>query len=388
MTFLSLILFLIIGIVFIEAAVAFVYFPLRHGKPFYRLWFKSRIFTFDKDLGFIYRKNMKNNEPTTPLPSAPRRVNYVDFRTNSDGLPCHEEIGTMVGKQIFCIGGSTTAGAESRYDQTYPALLDQKMRRDGYRVINAGISAYRSIHEKLLFNKLKLKYDPWAIIIFSGYNDWQDFTYLGLPLNAKFNHTLEFLPKTSLGNIMHQSAALHLADQVWKHQWWRRKLGMVRLPGGYKDRGYAVYPKFNIDSVDDKAWQDEWKNNIDEIIRIAKERDIKCYLLGYLNPAFNGAAQEVKDFADSTLHMDGRFDTYAHFVDVMEGVIRETAKKNGVPFLDVRRAFEIRYPEYNDPANYKARFELFCDRLHFTEKGNDILSNLVLETLIGEGNAV
>jgi hypothetical protein len=207
-------------------------------------------------------------------------------------------------------------------------------------------------------------------------------------LNAKFNHTLEFLPKTSLGNIMHQSAALHLADQVWKHQWWRRKLGMVRLPGGYKDRGYAVYPKFNIDSVDDKAWQDEWKNNIDEIIRIAKERDIKCYLLGYLNPAFNGAAQEVKDFADSTLHMDGRFDTYAHFVDVMEGVIRETAKKNGVPFLDVRRAFEIRYPEYNDPANYKARFELFCDRLHFTEKGNDILSNLVLETLIGEGNAV
>ena len=103
------------------------------------------------------------------------------------------------------------------YDQTYPALLDKKMRGNGYRVINAGVSSYRSIHEKLLFEKLRLKYDPWAIIIFSGYNDWQDFAFLGPPLNEKFNHTLDFLPKTSLGQILHQSAALHLADEVWKN---------------------------------------------------------------------------------------------------------------------------------------------------------------------------
>jgi lysophospholipase L1-like esterase len=378
-----MILLLIVCVVFIEAAVAFVLYPLRYGKPFYRLWFKSRVFTFDKELGYIYRKNMKNDEPTVPLPDAPRRINYTDFRTNSDGLPCHEEIGSIVGKKIFCIGGSTTAGAESRYDQTYPALLDKKMRGDGYRVINAGVSSYRSIHEKLLFEKLRLKYDPWAIIIFSGYNDWQDFAFLGPPLNEKFNHTLDFLPKTSLGQVLHQSAALHLADKVWKHPGWRRKLSRVRLPGGYIN-----YPKFNVASVDDTAWQDEWKNNIDEIIQLAKERDIKCYLLGCLNPTFNGAAQEVKDFADLDLHMDGRFDAYAHFVDVMERVTRETAEKNDVPFLDVRRAFEIKYPEYNDPANYKARFQLFSDRLHFTEKGNDILSDLVLEALIGEGHAV
>jgi acyl-CoA thioesterase-1 len=74
---------------------------------------------------------------------------------------------------IVCLGDSLTAGDAAPSDQSYPAWLQRRLDRDGYRyrVINAGVSGDRVADGLGRLNHDVLAYHPAIAIVALGSND-------------------------------------------------------------------------------------------------------------------------------------------------------------------------------------------------------------------------
>ena len=85
---------------------------------------------------------------------------------------------------IHCFGGSTMFGMGARDDATIPALLQQRLRAGGHRVIsvNQGQSGYISTQELIMLQQL-LKHDdpPDVAIFYDGVNDIFSAEWTGRP---------------------------------------------------------------------------------------------------------------------------------------------------------------------------------------------------------------
>ena len=71
-----------------EILVAFVFYPFKNGKNYYRM--KStqeggtHLFQYDNELGFSLKPNVIHKNPSKPVENAPRRIMFGDVRT----VPC------------------------------------------------------------------------------------------------------------------------------------------------------------------------------------------------------------------------------------------------------------------------------------------------------------
>ena len=186
----------VFAIFLLEILAGYVFVRLRRGDSYNKTRFSHYIFRIDRRIGYRLRPNLNYSNPTTPPPTAPRRVMFVDTRTESHGFLGTEEVLAIQGPIIACIGGSTTAGIEVLADQTYPARLDTLMKPMGVRAVNAGVGGYRSIHELLNFRQHVCPLKPKAVIIFSGYNDWEDYAHnLWKPYDPFTNCSVQFNAK-------------------------------------------------------------------------------------------------------------------------------------------------------------------------------------------------
>ena len=205
------ILSVILVIFALEISIAFIFYPLKHGKNFYHLisaW-SGFVFQFDPDVGYGHKPNLSHAKPNKPAVNAPRRICFGDFRTDKYGFVFREDLSVLKknNRLMFCIGGSTTEGAFSPPDKTYPALLDSFVKGHGYRCINAGVGGYRSIHELLYFKKKILPWKPWGIIVFSGYNDFVCPVYGFSNPYDPFKHSFsDIMPANRLEAIFRSTA--------------------------------------------------------------------------------------------------------------------------------------------------------------------------------------
>lgn len=348
--------------VMLEILAAFIVYPLKTGKVYYRLIRDENfIYVYDSMLGYALRRNMVYKNPTPPGLNAPRRIMNADVRTDSNGFLFTEDVKLLKDRLIFCIGGSTTEGSSSRHDMTYPAVLDKLVKGLGYRCINAGVGGYRSIHEMILFKNKILPLNPSAVIIFSGYNDFEESAYGNFKPYNQHSHSLSHsLPRNS---FLRYSAFYHFSKRLY-----------YRLSG--RIRKETASPKISERmkrALDDKAWADEWRNNIGEIADLCVARNIRCYVLGTLSPTFDNAPKEAKDFADKDLNMCGRFDIYRKFVKLINEMAEKLCEEKKIGFLD--------FVSDLDRLDYKDRYMLFVDRMHFTEKGNAYLADMIFQSI-------
>jgi lysophospholipase L1-like esterase len=363
---------LFIGVlVFLELAAGFVYYPWKHGSSYYRHRLQ-RMFRFDPLTGYSWQPNFAVRKPPTALPNAPRRILDIDFRVGKEGFLFLEDIHVLRehSKLIFCLGGSTTAGRESRYNRTYPAVLDEFVQPFGYRAINAGVGGYRAIHERLFFQHRILPYNPDVLILFSGYNDFEDAAYPYYSPRDPFAHCLEHsLPVTRWQNSLDQSALLHVMRYLPA-----LFLGRIRLESVPID-----FLKRLTQVIDEGLWLNEWKENVGQILDGCKSRGIRCYLLSHLSPVFESASDSDKDLADQDLNMCGRYDIFLNYLQKIEKAVETLCKEKEVEYLDIRHGFEKYCAQFAGPDYARRRYELFADRQHFTEKGNALLAELVFK---------
>jgi hypothetical protein len=86
----------LLGFMFLELALAFIYFPYDTGRNFYKLKMGQveTAFSFDPVLGYSFKPNITYNKPTTAPQFAPRRSMFVDVRTDTNGFLFTEDLST------------------------------------------------------------------------------------------------------------------------------------------------------------------------------------------------------------------------------------------------------------------------------------------------------
>jgi lysophospholipase L1-like esterase len=273
------ILYILIVFVMAEILVAFVFYPFKNGVNFYKLMNIKEggnplLFKYDNELGYSFKPNVIYKNPTKPLENAPRRIMCGDIRTDKNGFLFTEDLDLLrkTEKLIFCLGGSTTQGAESRHDHTYPSLLDQKLKNHGYRCINNGVGGYRSIHELLYLRKRVLPYKPHAVILFSGYNDFEDFSYNFLKPFDPFTHSMgHSLPTNKTEIILQKSATFHFFKRV-----------IYFLTNKIRTESISLSKLDSLNNVlINQTWLEEWKTNVGQFIDECNKNKIKCFLLSH-----------------------------------------------------------------------------------------------------------
>ena len=357
----------------VEILLAFVLYPMKNGQNYYTLIAGreggSNLFQYDNELGYSFRPNVIYKNPTHPLKNAPRRIMFGDMRTDKNGFLFTEDLDFIrkTEKLIFCVGGSTTQGAESRHDHTYPSILDLKLKNYGYRCINSGVGGYRSIHELLCLRKKILPYKPHAVILFSGYNDFEDFAYnLYKPYNP-FTHCLgQSLPTNAIEKVLQKSATFHALKRVIYFS--MKKIRTESIPPSGIEELNKV--------LSNQTWLEEWKTNVGQFIDECNENKIKCFLLSHASPCFDNASDEAKEFSNKDLNMNNRFDCFVKYLAIIHNATISLCDKKGAHFIDVRDVFDKVRP-------FQKRFGLFVDRMHLTEEGNALLADSIFKKIKG-----
>lgn len=99
------------------------------------------------------------------------RINSLNLRCERE-LPARKLDGEL---RILCLGDSCTFGIGVDQDQTYPAQLENLLRKtqgkSSYRVYNGGCSAYTSFNVLRFLETRGPKIKPDLVIIAVGYND-------------------------------------------------------------------------------------------------------------------------------------------------------------------------------------------------------------------------
>jgi lysophospholipase L1-like esterase len=242
-------------------------------------------------------------------------------------LPPTKEAGTV---RIFAIGDSNTLGWPGDGAPQWPMYLEQLLNQHGRRatVTNAGVYGYTSFQGLRRF-KEALSFDPDVVLVSFGCNDamrvtMSDAEFAGRGIRR--NKWDEALLTTRVGQVL-----LAVLD---------------KLPGRKKE---TLVPRVSIE---------EYKANLDEVIRISRARNIEIVLL---TRPFTGPSPSpwwwknfAGDYNDATLEMGSRSD---------------------VPVIDVY-------------SHFKGCNDCFVDESHFTEKGMRQMAELIYISLAGEAMAL
>jgi len=257
---------------------------------------------------------------------APRK-NYSVF--NSQGFR-GEELGPKKEGEfrIFAIGDSNTLGWQGKEDApNWPMYLGNLLKESNshIKVINAGVWGYSSFQGLRRFKDL-LRYQPDMVLISFGANDahlvrFSDAEYANRKVKLAFY------------NIFSKS-----------------KLGTMII---------AFIDKFTLLQKDNKKGLlvhrvslEEYKNNLNEIIRISKEKNIKTILL--TRPYTGKPPDELY---------------WLNFAQKYNSAVIEIAEKTGTPVIDV-------YSYFSDKPHH------FIDDCHFSRLGHKIAAALIAEKIL------
>lgn len=100
------------------------------------------------------------------------------YRTNARGFRNVEDVPATKGDdelRVFVTGGSTAWAAGVRQEDTYAAVLEERLRarfpERRVHVFNAGVGAYLSTHERIVVVNTLARLEPDVVVHLSGWND-------------------------------------------------------------------------------------------------------------------------------------------------------------------------------------------------------------------------
>jgi lysophospholipase L1-like esterase len=361
--------FIFIGILLLclfvgELSLQGIYYVVK-GSSYYKSGrFAEGRYTFrpDPDTGYINAPNVVVKRPPPPgLPNAPRRKMFYDFSTDEHGFRYNRPLDSPKPPgeiRVFCLGGSTTYGAEVPNRWTYPQQLDDLFHDPSVKVINAGVGGYRSIHLLNYYKKYIRPLQPDVVTIYCGWNDYEDFLYAywrpkdpqGHCLISQFDEFIDSpIKKTIVGRLLRRA--------YYKIMNYNRKESVAKWQ----------LSKFFAEA-DSPVWQAEYSSNLQALIDEARKDGCIPVLILFPSPEFPGASKEAKEYANLDVGMAGRWDAFVIALQAIRKNLHTLARDNHVPLIDVNQAFD----QFNQ--DYKAKFKLFVDRMHLTQEGNTLIA--------------
>lgn len=362
------------SILLLEIFLSCIYWPIRHKTTYYEYYGKKRdfapVFVLDPDLGYRTSPNLHIKRPVPRgLPHAPRRKVFYDVDTDRFGFRYDEVLSVPkpAGEiRIFCLGGSATFGAEVPNQWTYPEQLHRLFHDPSVKVINAGVSGYRSIHLLKYYEKIIRPLEPDVITIYEGWNDYEDFLYGYWKPYDPGGHCLLSQMKMTYSPFC-ASALLYVLVYLYFHFKNFNRVEMAK-----NDISLSVR---YMRGADDPRWQTEYETNLQKLIDQTKSDGVVPALILFPSPHYENASAEAKSWADRDLNMAGRWDAFVIALRNMRRILKKLAAENNVPLIDAMTPFE----NHND--DYKNKFLFFVDRMHLAKEGNECIARAMYPPL-------
>lgn len=269
------------------------------------------------------------------------------------------------GLRVVFLGGSTAFGYQvSRDDRVYSAVVERLLRDSpalagrAVEVWNAGVVGYCSAQELVLLTTKLVDYRPDLVVLLDGYNDF-NYGRLVLPGTPEILPPLFYDVDQRLADgarpwlvAMRQSALFRRLEEIGRHR---------REPVSPFHRTF--------DNVAVGAAQ--YRGNLEKIARVARAYGVKVVLapqpeLFHRHGAIPAAEQRLRAKLDEWGY--GRIATgqYGTYVEQAAAVAREQS----LAFVDTRPAFDA----VDEP--------VFTDAAHLSDRGNELLANFLVPTLL------
>lgn len=289
----------------------------------------------------------------------------ITFSVNAEG---GRGLDWMIAKQqgtlrILAVGGSSTFGVNSPDDATWPAVLEADLRqRHGGRVeiLNGGQSGIRLEGIVDLLSEWLIWYQPDLVIYYGAYNNTQRTTFTQIDALIESFHRSREIGR--LASLLYYRSMLYtyLVEKIHFH---------------LVTRSAAVVPEIEY-----------FQMQLQRFIQLLRERNVTPLLvlemtelppepsLGDLGlddrPAVKTLILKAVDASSRTSYERlARIRVYQ--TQVLWEVIRRTGKAQGVQVIDPRPAFE----------HEQGARRVFCDEVHLTDFGNQILARIIADSL-------
>ena len=253
--------------------------------------------------------------------------------------------------RIVALGGSTTFGIGASGDaNTYPALLEKFLNKDkvsskfkqyDFEVINGGIPGARSSNLLWFFSEKILHLKPDALVIYSGWNDWNHFY--------------------GEGYLMFEYQSVPYQVHMWLTDLSVLYSKMRNIFTGFRAQAKGKeYTQRAKKILRQRYFWKSLNDNIGKILDLCLANNIQGFLLLHPPPLSFFQIENEKKFLKSDPVFLERAETMPRVHQALKKIIRDTAKNKQVPLIDISSEFDPR--ELGDP--------LFADIIHFTDAGN------------------
>ena len=187
--------------------------------------------------------------------------------TNSIGFR-NSEIKQKKKTRIVCLGASPTFGYGVKYEDTYPFVLEQLLKQNGFDVdvINAGEIGYSSYQGLNLFKNKIIDLQPDIIIVSYVINDIDKYRFF----RSNYLPDKELKPLSNfvviISNFIYNSNIFKLINMLSKSKLSKRQQ--------YYGKNYN-----NQYSENRRVSLEDYEKNLKEFIYLAKENNIKIFFI-------------------------------------------------------------------------------------------------------------
>lgn len=321
-----------------------------------------------------YREAALRFHPFLQVVPSPEHLDGVnDDRFRGDPVPVEKPQGTL---RIFTLGGSTTLGVKNSFEESYPRLLEARLRAHypsmRIEVENAGVDWYTTAHSLVNYVLRVRRFNPDLVIAMHAINDLsRSFAppwFADGPFKADYSHYLG-------PQIAFLGPQTGFQEDYDRGGWilWRRLRQVVRRDPSPLDLSAQGVERLRarLREVDVSSFRslDSFRANYDLLVRTIRS-DGHAVILGSEPSLYKDdlTADEARViwFPAVFCAEGGTYPSVRSMRDGMRAfneAARDVARAHGVPFID----FAATVPK---------SLTYLQDDVHLTRAGNDMLAQM------------
>lgn len=306
------------------------------------------------------------------------------FRIDENGFLLPHNTHIDPDYKIVFIGGSTTECMYVLENNRFPYLSGNLLEeKTGFKInsYNSGAAGNTSIHSlEILLNKI-IPMNPDIVMIKHAINDYSILAY---------DHTYWPVETTRSGLITIND---YFPKRPKETLWWHFK-GLIRMtiPNIYQrlnlikeslnQQTTASEPfdewsgrRHMIKDRDFEFMKKEYKWALQMLVTTCKSRDIVPVLLTQANRIKDNPDTVVLKSLEKTLKNGISYDTFKYEYDTFNQVVRDVAKSNGIPLIDLANLV---------PQDKKYMYDI----MHYNDTGSIFTAEIISDQLIPVLNAI
>ncbi len=322
--------------------------------------------------------NAGNGRDNSFIVQYDERLGYRLTRSDADPNRFEDSAGRTVSRakpegvfRILCLGGSTTYGVGADKTNSYPAQLEDLLRRvygdcgRRFEVLNVGVMGYHSWHSRIRFEAELAGLQPDLVLAMDAVNDLVASTVVddSLAFDQEKDRLLRLTNSGERQGLL-VAANKFLGDHSNLYQLLQalsRKAAAAAKPR----------PADSDDASRERIERFGYRDNMARLVADARGVGAGCVLVDYPWLAVRNLppqAHEVMRQAASPLYTFGR----DYFPEANDRVARET----GATVINPQPAFDAAVA-----AGPARAGDIYFDEIHLTKYGNQLLARQILDQL-------